>query len=307
VTAPDFRRAIGYFQQAIERDPTYAVAYYGLAECYNELGYYTLGAPAETFPKGRAAALKALELDPDLSDAHASLGKVELLYTWDFAAAGREYRRAVQLNPRSARNLLGNSVFLAATGRRAESIEAGRKMVELDPLSLLMNAAAARPYYNARQYSDAVAQSLQTLEIDSTFSRARFWLGLSYEQLGRKPDAVRELQQTVAYGGRIPVYLGALGHAYAVAGRPAEALSVVGELKRRADSSYVSPYDIAIVYVGLGRTDEAFAWLEKAVQSRAYGLVFLNVDPRLDAIRTDPRFVDLVSRVGLPAADSPKT
>jgi TolB-like protein/tetratricopeptide (TPR) repeat protein len=309
VTGPDFRRAIGYFQQAIDLDPTYAGAYAGLAESYNELGYYTLGAPTETFPKGRAAALKALELDPDFADAHGSLGKVELLYTWDFTAADSEYRRAVQLSPKSGRNHMGISFFLAAMGHRTESISDARKSVELDPLSLLTSAAAARPYYNARQYSAAVAQSQATLEMDSTFSRARFWLGLSYEQLDRKPDAIRELQRTVAYGGRIPVYLGALGHAYAVAGRPAEALKLVAELERRADSSYVSPYDIAIVYVGLGRTDEAFAWLEKAFQGRAYGLVFLNVDPRLDTIRSDPRFVGLARRVGLPPGGSapPKT
>lgn len=209
VTAADFRRAIGYFQQAIDLDPTYAVAYYGLAESYIELGYYTLGAPAETFPKARAAALKALELDPALPDAHASLAQVEFLYTWDFAAADREYRRAIQLNPKTARNHLSNSNFLAAMGRRTESISEGSRMVALDPLSLLMNTAAARPYDNARQYTAAVAQSQQALEIDSTFSRARFWLGLSYEQLGRRLEAVRELQQTVAYGGRLPVYLGA--------------------------------------------------------------------------------------------------
>ena len=308
VTPADFRRAIGYFQQAVDRQPTYAMAYYGLAEAYGEQGYYTLGAPAATFPKARAAALKALELDPDLADAHATLAKIEFLYSWDFAAAERESRRAIELAPKTARNRLQFSMILAATGRRAESIAEAREMVTLDPLSLLSNAAAARPYYNARQYGDAVRQSEQTLEMDSTFSRARFWLGLSYEQLGRQADAVRELERTVALGGRIPVYLGALGHAYAVAGRRSEALSLVAELERRSDSTYVSPYDIATIYVGLGRTDETFAWLEKAFQGRAYGLVLMNVDPRFDPVRTDPRFVDLVRRIGLAAqAPSPPT
>ena len=308
VTSPDFRRAIGYFQQAIERQPTYAMAYYGLAETYGEQGYYALGAPDATFPKARAAALKALELDPDLSDAHATLAKIEFLYSWDFAAAERESQRAIELAPKSARNRLQSSMLLAAVGRRAESIAQAREMVTLDPLSLLLNAAAARPYYNARQYGDAVKQSQRTLEMDSTFSRAHFWLGLSYKQLGRQADAVRELERTIALGGRTPVYLGALGHAYAVAGRRPEALSLVAELERQSDSSYVSPYDIATIYVGLGRTDETFGWLEKAFQGRAYGLVLMNVDPRFDPIRTDPRFVDLVRRIGLAArARSPPT
>jgi tetratricopeptide (TPR) repeat protein len=181
--------------------------------------------------------------------------------------------------------------------------------VELDPLSLLTHAAAARPYFNARQYAGAIAQSQSTLEIDSTFSRAHFWLGLSYEQLGRREEAIRELERTVALAGRIPVYLGALGHAYAVSGRRAEALSVLEELQRRSDSSYISPVDVATVYLGLGRTDKTFEWLEKAYEGRAYGLVLMNVDPRFDRVRSDPRFADLITRVGLPTESptSPKT
>jgi TolB-like protein/Flp pilus assembly protein TadD len=309
VTPTDFRRAIGYFQQAIDIDPTYAAAYYGLAECYGELGYYALGPPNETFPKSRSAALKALELNPTLAEAHSALGRVEFLYTWDFAAADREYQRSIELNPKSARIRQNYGFYLAGRGRKAESIANAQLSVELDPLSLLAHAAAARPYFNARQYAKAIAQSQSTLEIDSTFSRAHFWLGLSYEQLGRREEAIRELERTVGLAGRIPVYLGALGHAYAVSGRRAEALSVLEELQRRSDSSYISPVDIATVYVGLGRTDEAFEWLEKAYEGRAYGLVFMNVDPRFDSIRSDPRFADLIRRVGLSAESSrsPKT
>ena len=164
------------------------------------MSYYTLGAPAESFPKGRAAALKTLELDPDLPDAHGSLAQVELLYTWDFAAADREYRRAIQLTPKTARNHLSNSSFLAAMGRRNRIDQRREQDGSARPPVTLMNAAAARRYYNARHHTAAVAQSQQALEIDSTFSRARFWLGLSYEQLGRRLEAVRDLHQTVAYG-----------------------------------------------------------------------------------------------------------
>jgi tetratricopeptide (TPR) repeat protein len=300
VTEVDFRRAIGYFPQAIDIDPVYAGAYAGLAECYSELGYYGLGSPSETFPKARAAALKALELDSTVADAYSTLAKVEFLYTWDFASAERAFQHAGQLNPGSSRFLFLYGFFLAGMGRRAESIAYAKRSVETDPLSLIVSAAAARPYYNARRYPEAIGQSQRTLAMDSTFSRAHFWLGLSYEQAGRLADAVHELQRTVDQAGRIPVYVAALGHAYAVAGRRADAVKVAEELEQQARLTYISPVDIATVYAGLGQTDDMFAWLEQGFEGRAYGLVFLNVDPRFDAVRSDPRFVDLVKRVGLP-------
>ena len=300
VTEADFRRGIGYFTKAIDLEPTYAAAYYGLAECYGELGYYALGAPDDLFPKSRAAALKALELDSTLAEAQAALARVEHLYSWDFEAADRGYRRAVELRPNSARNRLGYFTYLSAMGRRAESIAQGRLGLDLDPLSLLTHAAAARPYYNARRYEEALAQARRTLEIDSTFSRALFWAGLSLEQLHRTDEAIQALQQTIAYAGRIPVYLAALGHAYGVVGRRAEALAILEELRRRGRTGYISPFDVATVYVGLNRHDEAFRALEEAYAGRAYGLVFLAVDPRFDPIRSDPRYLELLHRIGLP-------
>jgi TolB-like protein/Flp pilus assembly protein TadD len=301
VTETNFRRAIGYFQQAIDIEPTYAEAYNGLAACYSELGYYALESPIETFPKARAAAVKALELDSTLAEAHAALGRVDFLYTWNFTAADSEFRRALELNPKSAANYSVYGAYLAGMGRKDESIANARRALELDPLTLLFQAAAARPYFNAGRYAEAIAQSQQTLHMDSTFSRAHFWLGMSYEQVDRQPDALREFQRTVALAGHSPVYLGALGHAYAIAGRIAEARTLIAELQRRSRSSYVSPVDIATVYVGLGLPDETFAWLEKAYADRAYGLVLMNTDPRFDPVRSDPRFADLIRRVGLSA------
>jgi TolB-like protein/Flp pilus assembly protein TadD len=300
VTEADFRKAIGYFTRAIDLEPTYAEAYIGLGDCYSELGYYGLEAPHEVFPKSRAAALKALELDSTLPEAHLALGRVEYLYSWDFAAADREYARASQMRPRSARVALFNNTYLAAMGRADESIAEARKSAELDPLSLIVQAAAARPFYNARRYDEAIAQAHSALEIDSTFSRALFWVGLSQEQLGKPDQAVLTLQRTIASAGSIPVYLAALGHAYATAGRRREALAVVEELRRRADSVYMSPFDLATVYVGLGLIDDTFRELERAFQGRAYGLVFIRVDPRFDPIRSDPRYHELVRRIGLP-------
>jgi serine/threonine-protein kinase len=300
VTEADFRRGIDYFTKAIDLDPTYAEAYYGLSESYGELGYYALRTPHEVFPKSRAAALRALELDSTLAEAHSSLGRVEYLYSWDFAAADRAYVHAVQQRPRSPRIRLGYCAYLAAMGRAEESIAEARTLVELDPLSLLNQAASARPYYNARRYEEALAQALRTLEIDSTFSRALFWVGLAQEQLRKPDEAILTLQRAIASAGSIPVYLAALGHAYATAGRRREALAIVEKLRGRADSVYTSPFDLATVYVGLGMIDETFRELEQAFLGRAYGLVFIRVDPRFDPIRSDPRYHELVRRIGLP-------
>jgi serine/threonine-protein kinase len=302
VTEADFRKGIGYFTKAIDLEPTYAAAYYGLSECYGELGYYTLGPPHEHFPKSRAAALKALEIYPTLAEAHAALGRMELFYSWDFEAAEREFQRAVELNPNSARIRLLYHVYLTAMGRGEEAIAQAKASVDLDPLSLLIHAAAARPYYNSRRYEEALAQATKTLEIDSTFNRALFWAGLAQEQLQHPEEAILALQKAIATAGRIPVYLAALGHAYATAGHRPEALAIVEELRRRSGSGYISPFDVATVLVGLNMRDEAFRALEEAYEGRAYGLVLMPVDPRFDPIRSDPRYAELLRRIGLPSS-----
>jgi tetratricopeptide (TPR) repeat protein len=174
-----------------------------------------------------------------------------------------------------------------------------KRAQEVDPLTLLIHAAVARPYYNARRYDEAIAQSRKTLLLDSTFHRAHYWLGLSYEQLSRLTDAIRELEYTVAQSP-ISLYQGALGHAYAVAGQRTKALRVLDELQARSDSSYVSPFDIATIYAGLGDRAKTLEYLEKAYQGRVPYLVFLAVDPHFDPFRADPRFRELVHRIGLP-------
>jgi len=296
VTGRDFRNAIGYFREAIRLEPAYALAYSGLAFCYSELGYYALEAPEETFPKARSAAEAAVEFDSTLFSAYATLGRVDYLYSWDFAAAERNYRRSTELGPRPGMD----PGYLAAMKRNTEAIAAARRAIELSPLSLLAQAVAARPYYMARRYPEAIAQAQRVLRDDSTFSRAHFWLGLAYEQTDRLPEAIRELQATIRWAGAdsVPVYLAALGHAYAVAGQPYQARRLIEALKAR---SYISPVDIATIYTGLGARDRAFEWLERAFIGRAYGLVFLPTDPRFDPLRSDPRYVALMRRVGLPA------
>jgi len=297
-TGAEFRKAIGYFRQAIRLEPTYALAYIGLSSSYTDLGYYALEGPEETFPKARSAAEKALELDPALGQAYANIGRIDHLYAWDFAAADRKLRRAIELDPQSAATYLLYETYLSAMKRSEEAIAQGRRSIELDPLFVLYRAAAARPYYNARRYPEAIAQAKQALAEDSTFSRARFWLGLAYEQTFQLPEAIRELEATVKYAGAdsVPVYLAALGHAYAIAAQPDKARRLLAALEARP---YVSPVDVATVYLGLGERDQAVEWLERALKERAYGLVFLPTDPRFDPLRSDPRFAAVMRRVGL--------
>jgi eukaryotic-like serine/threonine-protein kinase len=300
VTKPDLHKAIGYFQQAIDADPAYAAAWAGLAQCYNSLGYYSIESPAAAFPHARAADLRALELDSTLAEAHGALAYNEFFYGWDFAGAEREFRRALELDPKGFRGHHGYGLFLTAMNRIDDAVSELKRAQELDPLSTINNAAIARPYYNARRYPEAIAQSRKTLELDSTFHRAHYWLGLSYEQLSRLTDAIRELEYTVAQSP-ISLYQGALGHAYAVAGQRTKALRVLDELQARSDSSYVSPFDIATIYAGLGDRAKTLEYLEKAYQGRVPYLVYLAVDPHFDDFRADPRFRELVHRIGLPA------
>ena len=297
-TGADFRKAIGFFREAIRLEPTYALAYTGLSSCYAELGYFALEGPGETFPKARSAAEKALELDPALGQAYANIGRIDHIYAWDFAAADRNYRRAIELNPQTAAVHLSYETYLSAMKRSEEAIAEGKRSIELDPLFILYRAAAARPYYNARRYPEAIAQAKQALAEDSTFSRARFWLGLAYEQTSKLPEAIRELEATVKYTGAdsVPVYLAALGHAYAIAGQPDKARRLLTALQARP---YISPVDVATIHVGLGERDQAVEWLERALKERAYGLVFLPTDPRFDPVRSDPRLVAVMRRVGL--------
>jgi len=295
----DCSKATRYFQQAIEADPTYAAPYAGVANCFAASGYAGTARPEEAFPRARGAAVRALELDSLLGEAYSALGYVDLLYGWDFGAAERQFRRGIELNPRFARANLLYMVLLVALNRNDEAIAVMKRAQELDPFSPIMVAAAARPYYHAGQYAEAIAQSRKALELDSTFTRAHYWLGLSYEQLSQSPDAIRELEITVALSP-ISLYKGALGHAYAVGGQREKALRVLRELQALSDSSYVSPFDIATIYAGLGDRTKTFEYLEKAYQGRVPYLAFLAVDPHFDAFRAEPRFRELVRRIGLP-------
>jgi tetratricopeptide (TPR) repeat protein len=196
-------------------------------------------------------------------------------------------------------------MYLTAMNRSAEAIAEVERAQALDPLSVAIQAASARSYYNVRRCQEAILQAGSALEIDSTFSRAHVWVGMVNEQLGRPDEAIREFETTVSFGGPATIYLAALGHAYGMAGRRDKALALLADLQTRAKSRYISALDIATVYLGLGDTDATFEWLERAFRTPASALVYLAVDPRYDAVREDPRFRNLVRRIGLPEVTVP--
>jgi tetratricopeptide (TPR) repeat protein len=302
VSEANFRRAIGYFQQAIEADPAYAAAYVGLALSYEELGYYALAPATEAYPRARAAARKALELDSTLGEAHASLAAIDRHYTWDFPAAERGFERALALSPRYARGHFAFGMHLTGMGRVDEAVAALKRAQELEPLSVLTLAAAARPYYNGRRYEEAIAQARKALEIDSTFSRAHYWLGMSFAQMGRPREAIREFDETLRQAGPTPVYLAASAYAYALAGDQSRARSILDELVSEARTKPVSSVEIAAVYAGLGQEEQCFKWLARGFERRDPLMTYLAVDPRFDRYRRAPRFQDLLRRMGFPAA-----
>ena len=298
-TPEDIRRAREHFSQAIDLDPRYALAYAGLADCYLLLTDYGVMAPSESAQMLKAAAMNALEIDDTLAEARTSLAFIKDRYDWDFAGAEIEFKRAIELNPNYATAHQWYAECLSSVGRHQESIAEAKRAQELDPLSLIINSSLGTRFYLARQYDEAVRQLLKTLDLDRNFPRARFWLGLYYSQKGRHAEAVTELQKTVEISGRDSIYVASLTYAYGVSGQKADALKLIEELKERSNREYVSPYYMALAYMGLREKDQAFAWLERACQERDFWVRFLKVDPVWDSLRSDPRFGDILRRIGL--------
>jgi len=299
--SPDgFQKAIQFFNQATEKDPGYALAYAGLADCYALLGTYALLEPAEGFPKAKAAAMKALALDAQLAEAHTSLGNILTSYDWDFAAAEREFKRAIELNPNYATAHQWYAEYLSAMGRFDEAIAEINRAHELDPLSLIIRAVAGRTYYCARKYDQAVEELEKTLQTDRSFGPASAFLSQAYLKKGLHSEAILAAQEPARAAPGVSVYLTILGNAYATSGKRAEAESVLAELKELAGRQYVQPSYIAMLAAALGDKDQALEWLEKAYSNRDDRLVFVMTDPLMDSVRTDSRFQDLSRRIGLP-------
>jgi TolB-like protein/Flp pilus assembly protein TadD len=301
-TGNDLKKSIDYFQQAIAADPNYALAYAGVADAYVLLPGYSGGNPRDCYPKAIAAAKKALELDDTLAEARTSLALAIWYYDFDFSQANREFQRAIELNPNyaSAHQQYGNNT-LSATGRFNDAIAEGKRAVELDPLSLVINADLGVDYYYARRYDEAIAQLRKLLEMDPGYYFAYVTLGQALEMKGARDAAIAEYQKARALNDD-PLVLALLAHAYGLSGNKMEAEKILDQLKALSKARYVSAYSFALAYLGLGNKEEAFRWLEQSYQDRAGADVgWIRVDPLLDPLRGDPRFKALAEKI-IPAS-----
>jgi TolB-like protein/Tfp pilus assembly protein PilF len=300
-TPDGIKRAFEQFQQAIERDPNFALGYVGLADSYTALTFYNLAAPHEAMPKAKESALKALALDNTLAEAHASLAHISMNYYWDWATAEKEFKRSIELKPDYATAHQWYAIhYLTATGRLDEALQEMRKALELEPASLVMNTFMGATLYYAGRYDEAIDQCRRTIEMDPNFAVAHWHLGLAYEQKQVFDGAIEEFQTAIALSGGSPLMRAALGHAYAMSHQTYETQKVLDELHELSKQQYVSPYEVAAIYVAIGDNEQAFQLLEKACAERSFHLVNLNVSPQFRSVRSDPRFQDLVRRIGVP-------
>jgi eukaryotic-like serine/threonine-protein kinase len=299
-TEEELNKAIEYFKQSIEKDPNYALAYVGLADAYLVLPEYGRMAPSVAAPRTKEALTKALEIDPDLAEAHASLGLMKQSFEWDWVGAEKEYRRASGLNSNYPTAHHWYGLFLCEMKRNDEAIREGRLAQTLDPLSPIINTSLGVTLMSAGEYGSGLELLKRTFELAPTFPEPHLWVSKTYGSRGLYPEAMSEAQQAVSYSGRAPRYVAGVGDALAVAGKRTEAHNIIDELVRSSKSANVSPFYIAEVYSTLGERDQAFEWLEKAYQLRDDELGWILIDPSLDNIRTDPRYTDLLRRMGLP-------
>ncbi|HJQ32054.1 MAG TPA: winged helix-turn-helix domain-containing protein [Pyrinomonadaceae bacterium] len=309
MTAEGLHRSLECFAEAVEKDPAYALAYAGTAASYVHLEIYGLMLPSEAMPKAKAAALKAIELDATVAEAHASLALVRMFYERDWAGAEGEFKQALRLNPSYAAVYDWYGIWLTARGRPDEGWTSILKAQALDPLSLIINTDIACALYYMRRFGDSVRQCQWVLDAEPNFVTAHFRLGLAYEQLGEYVEAVNAFQTAIALSAErstaeamAPFKGGSdarasIAHTYALMGKREAARGILAELEERASHAYVPPHDMAMIYSALGETDEAFRWLRAAYQERFSLLVLLELDPRFDNLRTDPRFANLLSLI----------
>jgi TolB-like protein/DNA-binding winged helix-turn-helix (wHTH) protein/Tfp pilus assembly protein PilF len=301
-TQEGLEKSLEYFQQAVEKDSNYALAYAGMADSYTILaaGEYAVLSPGEAVPKAKMAANKALQLDNALAEAHASLGFLKHSFDWDWRGAEDEYKQAIELNPSYATAHHWYAIYLVEMGRFTEATAEIKKSESLDPLSLIISSDFGWILYNERQYDSAIQQLRKTIELDPNFASGHWTLGLAYGGKGMSKEAVAELQKAVDLSGGLPVCVAALGRAFAQAGDREQALRIVNDLQDQAKHRYVLPDGLAYIYTALGDNDQAMARLERAYAERTDAMPLLKVDPRLDPLRSDPRFVALLRRVDFP-------
>ena len=299
VTEEGLKKGVEYFKQAIDKDPGYGLAYAGLADCYISLGG-VLGffSPREYLPRAKAAAMKALEIDDTLAEAHASLGSVKMLYDWDRAEAEVEFKRAIDLNPNYSEAHAEYGGLLESVERFDQAVAERKRAQETNPLSPIATADVGYPLYYARRYDQAIEHYRRALELDPNFSWSHLWIGQAEVQQGKYQEAIVDIKRAVALSGGNTRAIATLGHAQAVAGNRKEAQVVLNQLMERSRQGYVSPYYFALLYTGLGEKDLALEWLEKAYEERQPYLYLLKVEPVFDGLHSDPRFQDLLRRLG---------
>src|SRR6266404_3389018 len=298
----DLHKSIEAYLQAIEKDPNYALAYAGLASAYAVMGQvpYDDISPTEAKPKAREAAERALQLDPRLGEAHSVLANVSFSYDWNFEAAEHEFQRALALGQNDPTAHLWFSHYCVVRNRLQQAHEENSRTLALDPVSPLFNTVRAEIYYNARQYDEAIAQARRTIEQYPSYWLAYIWLGTAYREKKMYKDALEQFSQARKLSGNHPVMIALYGHALALSGDTVGARKALADLQRMAYSRYVSSLYFAAIYIGLGEKSRALDWLDKAYKERNDRLVYLNVDPVADPLRSEPRFQNLMKRLHLP-------
>ena len=293
-----YKKAAENFEQAIARDPTYALAYAGVADCYNVLPSYGMLPPREAFAKAREAVTRALEIDDKLAEAHTSLAYIKNWYDWDWSGAESEYRRAIELNPNYVTAHQWLALEMAQMGRMDEATREIKRAQDLDPLGLIANINAGWIFYHARKYDRAIEEMRKSLELDPNFARGHWAISEPLEQQQKYDEAIAELQKARQLD-ETPIMLALLGHVYAVTGKRDETRKIIDELNDLSKRMYVDPYFLAEIYVALGERDQALQALESAYAQRSSWLSWLKVEPKFDQLRADQRFKDIVRRVGL--------
>ena len=299
-TSDGIKHAIEHFQQSIERDPDFALGHAGLADSYIALTFYNFAAPHETMPKAKESAIKALALDDTLAEAHASLAHILMNYDWNWSAAEKEFKRSIELKPDYATAHEWYAIhYLTATGRFEEAVQEMKRALELEPASLVMNTFMGATLYYAGRYDEAIDQCRRTIEMDPNFAVAHWHLGLAYEQKQVLDAATEEFKKAISLSAGSPLMKAALGRAYAKSQKKHEANEMLNELNELSKRQYVSAYEVATIYVALGNNEQAFQLLEQAYGEHSFHLVYLNVSPQFKPVSSDPRFQDLVQRIGL--------
>lgn len=299
-TPEGIKKGISCFEDAIIKDPNYALAYAGLADSYATMIILDEGRPDEIMRQAQSAALRALEIDDELAEAHASLGYVKHRFEWDWPGAEREFKRAIELNPSYATAHQWYGWYLVSVGSFDAALAEFQRAQHLNPLSLYINVTLGMPFFYSHQYDKAIEQYQRVTEMDPKFPLAHRWLGKAYEQKRMYGEALAEFQKYISFGGESVEQAPAIGYIYALSGKPAEARQILDKLLKTSTQRYVSAYSIAVIDIGLGEKDQAVEWLQRGVAEHGSDMVFINFDQRFDSLHSDPRFAELAHKIGFP-------